>query len=51
MGRGTVFTVELMWEETGQLCREFMQKLKKRGVRRAKIFMTLVNNFVSDHRT
>jgi transposase-like protein len=29
-----------MWEETGQLCREFMQKLKKRGVKRVRMFIS-----------
>jgi len=39
-GRREILAVEPMWEETEESWREFMRKLKKRGVRRVRMFIS-----------
>jgi putative transposase len=39
-GRREILAVEPMWEETEESWREFMQKLKKRGVKRVRMFIS-----------
>jgi transposase-like protein len=39
-GRREILAVEPMWEETEESWRDFMQKLKKRGVRRVRMFIS-----------
>jgi len=39
-GRKEILSVEPMWEETEESWREFMRKLKERGVRRVRMFIS-----------